>query len=139
MADGKLGAAATTGSWFVGTEPPFATFESRGWDGISAYNPATGTLFSAIDLYVTQPSTAIAQYNYISSWQFNYSANEGDLTNFSQLFDKNRESLTVNISAKVGSITDNRLGGWYSYRASKSALNQLVRSASIELSRSHKK
>ncbi|RMH83185.1 SDR family NAD(P)-dependent oxidoreductase [Pseudomonas sp. AOB-7] len=39
------------------------------------------------------------------------------------------------LSARVGSIGDNRLGGWYSYRASKAALNQLLRSASIELRR----
>jgi NAD(P)-dependent dehydrogenase (short-subunit alcohol dehydrogenase family) len=40
------------------------------------------------------------------------------------------------LSAKVGSIGDNRLGGWHSYRASKAALNQVVRTASIELARS---
>ncbi len=39
------------------------------------------------------------------------------------------------LSAKVGSIGDNHLGGWYSYRASKAALNQLVRTAAIELRR----
>ncbi|MBJ9975009.1 SDR family NAD(P)-dependent oxidoreductase [Pseudomonas sp. S75] len=39
------------------------------------------------------------------------------------------------LSARVGSIGDNRLGGWYSYRASKAALNQLLRTASIELRR----
>jgi NAD(P)-dependent dehydrogenase (short-subunit alcohol dehydrogenase family) len=39
------------------------------------------------------------------------------------------------LSARVGSIGDNRLGGWYSYRAAKAALNQLLRSASIELHR----
>lgn len=41
------------------------------------------------------------------------------------------------LSAKVGSIADNRLGGWYGYRASKAALNQIVRTASIELARTH--
>lgn len=40
------------------------------------------------------------------------------------------------LSAKVGSITDNQAGGWHSYRASKAALNMLVRCASIELKRS---
>jgi NAD(P)-dependent dehydrogenase (short-subunit alcohol dehydrogenase family) len=35
----------------------------------------------------------------------------------------------------VGSIEDNRLGGWYSYRASKAALNMLIKTASIELGR----
>ncbi|WP_412462141.1 SDR family NAD(P)-dependent oxidoreductase [Pseudomonas sp. SC11] len=39
------------------------------------------------------------------------------------------------LSARVGSIGDNHLGGWYSYRASKAALNQLLRTASIELRR----
>lgn len=39
------------------------------------------------------------------------------------------------LSARVGSISDNRLGGWYGYRASKAALNQLVRTGAIELAR----
>ncbi|OHW41192.1 SDR family NAD(P)-dependent oxidoreductase [Pseudomonas sp. 06C 126] len=39
------------------------------------------------------------------------------------------------LSAKVGSIGDNRLGGWYAYRASKAALNMLVKTAAIELAR----
>ena len=39
------------------------------------------------------------------------------------------------LSAKVGSIEDNRLGGWYSYRASKAALNMIIKTASIEFAR----
>lgn len=39
------------------------------------------------------------------------------------------------LSARVGSISDNRLGGWYGYRASKAALNMIVKTASIELAR----
>ena len=42
------------------------------------------------------------------------------------------------ISARVGSIGDNALGGWYGYRASKAALNQLVKTASIEMTRRNK-
>ncbi len=42
------------------------------------------------------------------------------------------------LSARVGSIGDNRVGGWHSYRAAKAALNQLIHGASIELSRTHK-
>ena len=41
------------------------------------------------------------------------------------------------LSAKVGSIGDNRLGGWYSYRASKAALNMIVKTAAIEIGRSN--
>jgi len=40
------------------------------------------------------------------------------------------------LSARVGSIGDNRLGGWYGYRAAKAALNQIVRTAAVELKRS---
>ena len=42
------------------------------------------------------------------------------------------------LSARVGSIGDNRLGGWVSYRASKAALNQIVRCAAIEFARTNK-
>jgi len=45
------------------------------------------------------------------------------------------KSVFASLSARVGSIGDNRLGGWYAYRASKAALNQIVRTASIELAR----
>jgi NAD(P)-dependent dehydrogenase (short-subunit alcohol dehydrogenase family) len=50
---------------------------------------------------------------------------------------RDRRAIFAVLSAKVGSIADNRLGGWYSYRASKAALNQIVRTASVELRRSH--
>lgn len=53
---------------------------------------------------------------------------------FSKLLDSNN-SVMASLSAKVGSIEDNRLGGWYSYRASKAALNMLIKTASIEFSR----
>jgi NAD(P)-dependent dehydrogenase (short-subunit alcohol dehydrogenase family) len=46
-----------------------------------------------------------------------------------------RPSMLAAISAKIGSIGDNRLGGWYGYRASKAALNMLLKTASIEYSR----
>lgn len=46
-------------------------------------------------------------------------------------------SLVVVLSAKVGSINDNFLGGWYGYRASKAALNMIVRTAGIEIQRFH--
>ena len=46
-------------------------------------------------------------------------------------------AVFATLSARVGSIGDNRAGGWYGYRASKAALNQLVRTAAIELARTH--
>lgn len=56
------------------------------------------------------------------------------MRHFSKLLDP-KHSVMVNLSAKVGSIEDNRLGGWYSYRASKAALNMLIKTTSIEYSR----
>ena len=50
---------------------------------------------------------------------------------------RDRRAVFAVLSARVGSIEDNRLGGWHSYRASKAALNMLVRNFAIELSRSH--
>jgi NAD(P)-dependent dehydrogenase (short-subunit alcohol dehydrogenase family) len=56
------------------------------------------------------------------------------IRHFSKLLDP-KNSIMVTLSAKVGSIEDNRLGGWYSYRASKAALNMLIKTASIEWAR----
>lgn len=51
---------------------------------------------------------------------------------------KNRISKFASLSARVGSISDNFLGGWYSYRASKSALNMIIKNFSIEINRTNK-
>lgn len=55
------------------------------------------------------------------------------MKHFLPLLPRGRRAVFVTLSAKVGSIGDNASGGWYSYRASKAALNQLVRTAAIEL------
>lgn len=57
------------------------------------------------------------------------------MKHFLPLLPRDGSAVFAALSARVGSIGDNRLGGWYSYRASKAALNQLVRTAAIELSR----
>ena len=54
---------------------------------------------------------------------------------FLPLLPRHGRSVFASISARVGSIEDNRLGGWYSYRASKAALNMLLKTYSIELKR----
>lgn len=58
---------------------------------------------------------------------------------FIPLMPRSEPSKVVMLSAKIAGISDNRLGGWYGYRASKAALNMLVKTASIELARSHRK
>lgn len=54
---------------------------------------------------------------------------------FLPLLPRRGRSVFAALSARVGSIGDNRLGGWYSYRASKAALNMLVKTLAIELAR----
>ncbi len=57
------------------------------------------------------------------------------LKHFLPLLPRQGPCAAVFLSAKVGSIADNQLGGWYAYRAAKAALNQLVKTASIEQAR----
>ena len=57
------------------------------------------------------------------------------MKHFLPLLPKSGRCVAAFVSAKVGSIGDNALGGWYGYRASKAALNQLVKTAAIELTR----
>ena len=56
---------------------------------------------------------------------------------FIPLLTKDTKSVLAFLSARVGSISDNKLGGWYSYRASKTALNQIIKNFSIELKRTN--
>ena len=54
-----------------------------------------------------------------------------------RLMPRDRPARFAALSARVGSIGDNALGGWHSYRAAKAALNQLIHTAAIEIARSH--
>lgn len=53
------------------------------------------------------------------------------------LFPRDARWTFAALSARVGSVSDNRLGGWHSYRASKAALNMLVKNFAIEMARTH--
>ena len=54
-----------------------------------------------------------------------------------RLLPKDRRCVFAALSARVGSIGDNAIGGWHSYRSSKAALNQIIHGAAIELRRTH--
>lgn len=56
-----------------------------------------------------------------------------------RLMPRDGRAVFAALSARVGSIGDNRLGGWYSYRAAKAALNQVIHTGAIELARTHPK
>ncbi len=84
------------------------------------------------------PEKRLADLNY-AQMQATFQANTFGpalaLRHFVPLLDRERAIMAM-LSAKVGSIGDNRLGGWYSYRASKAALNMLIKTAAIEVARS---
>lgn len=97
---------------------------------------ATGTLHGAQGM----PEKRLAQLNYAqmeANFRINTVGPALTLARFAPLLDRNQRSVLAVLSAKVGSIGDNRLGGWYSYRASKAALNMLMKTASIEIARTH--
>jgi len=60
------------------------------------------------------------------------------LRHLPRLLPRTGRSVTGVLTARVGSIGDNKIGGWYAYRASKAAANQLVHGAGVELARTHK-
>ncbi len=60
------------------------------------------------------------------------------LKHFSSLLDPEKRTVFAVLSARAGSISDNQLGGWYGYRASKAALNMFLKTASIEYHRTMK-
>lgn len=60
------------------------------------------------------------------------------LRHAAELLPRDRPAVMAVLSARVGSIGDNRIGGWISYRSAKAAVNQIVHTTSIELSRTHK-
>lgn len=95
---------------------------------------ATGMLHEARH----QPERSLAQLDpdrLLRSFAVNSVGPALILKHFAPLLRRDGPSWTALLSARVGSIADNRLGGWYGYRASKAALNQLVRSAAIEIAR----
>lgn len=58
------------------------------------------------------------------------------MKHFSAHMPKEERSIFATLSARVGSIGDNQLGGWYAYRASKAALNMIIKGAAVEVKRS---
>lgn len=60
------------------------------------------------------------------------------LKHAARLLPRDSRAIFAALSARVGSIGDNRMGGWYAYRTAKAALNQMIHGGAIELGRTHK-
>ncbi|MDC0476519.1 SDR family oxidoreductase [Alphaproteobacteria bacterium] len=133
-----------------------APAENLHWVGMDFLNPATITT-AASDILeritridrlvmvagvlqddVVRPEKRLADLN-PAALHHSYQVNAiGPMMFVKSLWPALRQShpvVVASISARVGSIADNRLGGWYGYRASKAALNQLSHTAAIELTR----
>ena len=99
---------------------------------------ATGRLHSE-KLHPEKRLQHINKENLIESFSINAFAPILLAKTIEEFINKELEFNFASISARVGSITDNKTGGWYSYRAAKSAQNQLFKSLSIEWARKYPK
>ena len=99
---------------------------------------ATGRLHSE-KLYPEKRLQHINKENLIESFSINAFAPILLAKTIEEFINKELEFNFASISARVGSITDNKTGGWYAYRAAKSAQNQLFKSLSIEWARKYPK
>ncbi|HEY9030332.1 MAG TPA: SDR family NAD(P)-dependent oxidoreductase [Kangiella sp.] len=101
---------------------------------------AIGILHDSKEL---QPEKKIEDFkldNFVEVMTINASTTALIAKHFIKLLKKSdaQPAILASLSARVGSISDNRLGGWYSYRASKAALNQIIKTLSIEVARRNK-
>ncbi|MEM0515886.1 SDR family NAD(P)-dependent oxidoreductase [Pseudoalteromonas sp. YIC-827] len=95
-------------------------------------------MLHAEELQPEKSLTAFSESAFFEVMQCNTVVPMWWLSNLSKILAPEAQCVVTIISARVGSITDNRLGGWYSYRASKAALNMLTKTAAIEIRRTHK-
>jgi NAD(P)-dependent dehydrogenase (short-subunit alcohol dehydrogenase family) len=87
-----------------------------------------------------QPEKALKQLS-VEAMEKNFRLNAVGpalvMKHFLPLLPREGRSMFATVTAKVGSISDNKMGGWHSYRASKAAHNQFLRCAAIEMARTH--
>ena len=98
---------------------------------------ATGLLHDGQAIQPEKSWRAINSYSLEQAFRINTIGPALIAKHFLPLMRHDGKSVFACLSARVGSIEDNRLGGWYAYRASKAALNMIIKTLSIELSRSN--
>ncbi len=96
---------------------------------------ATGLLWDGDDLQPEKSMRELQHQNLYRAFEINAAGPAMVAKHFLPHLSKGRKSVFAALSARVGSIGDNRLGGWYAYRASKAALNMLLKTLSIEHAR----
>jgi NAD(P)-dependent dehydrogenase (short-subunit alcohol dehydrogenase family) len=96
---------------------------------------ATGVLHDGVRLQPEKNWRALSATSMAESFAVNAIGPALLAKHFLQRLATGEKAVFAALSARVGSIEDNRLGGWYSYRATKAALHMLVRTFAIELAR----
>ena len=96
---------------------------------------ATGMLHDAAGNWPEKSFAALTADAMVASFRINTVGPAIIAKHMIQALPLHRRSVFVALSARVGSIGDNRLGGWHSYRASKAALNMIIANLAIELKR----
>lgn len=96
---------------------------------------ATGMLHDAAGNWPEKSFAALTADAMVASFRINTVGPALIAKHMIQALPMRRRSVFVALSARVGSIGDNRLGGWHSYRASKAALNMIIANLAIELKR----
>lgn len=95
---------------------------------------ATGLLHEG-NILPEKSIKSLSQDNMHALFQVNTVGPSMVMKYFLPIMPKDRPYIIASLSARVGSISDNSLGGWYSYRAAKAALNMVIKTASIEATR----
>lgn len=122
----------------IGDEGAIAKAASQPAEPFDLLIIATGTLHGSHNGRDYRPEKALSQLHAESMsalFAINTIGPALVLRYFSNKMRRDGAAVMAALSARVGSIGDNRLGGWYSYRASKAALNMVIKCASIELAR----
>lgn len=95
----------------------------------------------ALEINGAEPEKTIKALNaqdMMAQFQLNTLGPALVLSHAHRLLPRAQRCVFAVLSARVGSISDNRIGGWVSYRSAKAAVNQVVHTAAIELARTHK-
>ena len=100
---------------------------------------ATGVLHEGSEIHPEKTWRSLTSISLETLFKINTVGPALVAKHFLPLLKKNRKTVFGILSARVGSINDNHLGGWYSYRASKAALNMMIKTLSIELRRRNSK
>jgi NAD(P)-dependent dehydrogenase (short-subunit alcohol dehydrogenase family) len=112
-----------------------ATSIDRAFGHLDLVIVATGILHDGDHLQPEKSWRALASDSMAQAYRINAIGPALVAKHFLPLLATNRKTAFAALTARVGSIEDNRLGGWYAYRASKAALNMILKTLSIELAR----